>query len=126
MAQFLVVRPLDDMLIKSRCEHCQAEFEDEGLERTVICPSCGKETRILPVRSRYVAIRPSVESSEFDTVILWGYLLAILLPVIGFFIGLYLVLKKQHGHGVAAMALSFVAGAIWLVVFPLIFRFLSD
>ena len=39
------------MLIKVKCEHCQSEFEDEGLERTAFCPSCGKETHILPFRS---------------------------------------------------------------------------
>jgi hypothetical protein len=42
-----------------------------------------------------------------------GYVCAILLPLAGFFIGIYLMAKKQHGHGVAAMALSIFAGLIW-------------
>jgi hypothetical protein len=109
------------MLIKAKCEHCQSVFDDDGLERTRCCPACGQETRILPVRSRYVAIRRSVKTSEFDGLIMWSYLSAVLLPFVGFFIGLYLVLKAQHGHGVAAMALSFFSSAIWLVVFLHIF-----
>ena len=35
-----------------------------------------------------------------------SYTLAILVPLFGFFAGIYLVLKKQPGHGVACMALS--------------------
>lgn len=105
-----------NMLIKARCEHCQSEFEDEGLERTIFCPSCGKETHILPVGSSFT---PSlnVDTADFDGLITLSYFLAILLPVFGFFAGVYLLLKNQQGHGVAAMALSVFAGAIWTVIF---------
>src|ERR1035437_1245420 len=42
-----------EMLIKAKCEHCQSDFEDEGFEKTIFCPSCGKETHILPVGSNF-------------------------------------------------------------------------
>ena len=104
------------MLIKAKCEHCQIEFEDEGLERTIFCPSCGKETHILPVGSNFAHPR-NIETADWDAVITAAYALAILLPVFGFFIGLYLVIKNQHGHGIAAMALSTFAGAVWTTIF---------
>lgn len=104
------------MTIKSKCEHCQNEFEDEGLEKTIFCPSCGKETHIRPVGSNFSPAGRNVETAEFDGLIALSYTLAVLLPLFGFFAGIYLLLKKQHGHGVAAMALSCFAGAIWFLL----------
>jgi hypothetical protein len=104
------------MLIKSKCEHCQGEFEDEGFEKTVFCPSCGKETHIRPVGSSFGPIR-SVETADYDGVIMAGYFLAVLLPLFGFFVGVYLLVKSQHGHGVAAMALSVFSIIIWTLIF---------
>ena len=101
------------MIIKVQCQHCQSEFEDEGQERTTFCPTCGKETFIL-------AKRPVLESTATDNadgVIIVGYVCAVLIPFVGFFIGIYLMAKKQHGHGVAVMALSILAGLIWGVIF---------
>lgn len=52
-----------------------------------------------------------------DGAIAAGYVAAIILPVIGFFFGVYLAIKGVTGHGVAMMALSCVAGSFWFVVF---------
>jgi len=104
------------MLIKAQCEHCKGEFEDEGLEKTVWCPLCGKETHVRAKGSDY-SFKPNVENTDYDGMIMAGYALAILLPVVGFFIGLYLILKNQTGHGVAAMALSCLAGTLWTALF---------
>jgi DNA-directed RNA polymerase subunit RPC12/RpoP len=111
-------RKMDDfsMLIKAQCEHCQSEFEDEGLEKTVWCPSCGKETHIYAKGSDY-SFKPNVETADFDGIIALGYVLAIVLPAVGFFVGVYLLFKNQHGHGAAAMAMSVVFGAIWALIF---------
>lgn len=103
------------MLIKAQCEHCHSEFEDEGLEKTVFCSSCGKETHIYAKGSDY-SFKPNIESDEFDKIIAIGYLMAVILPVVGFFIGVYLLFKKQHGHGAAAMAMSALFGSIWSIV----------
>jgi hypothetical protein len=103
-----------EMIIKAQCEHC--EFEDEGLEKTVFCPVCGKETHILPKGSSFAPIK-TVPADEMDGTIAAGYACAILLPVIGFFMGVYLAIKGQTGHGVAAMALSCIASSIWFFVF---------
>ena len=103
------------MLIKAKCEHCQSEFEDEGFEKTVFCPSCGKETHIRPIGSNFSA--RNVETTDFDGLIALSYAFAVLLPVFGFFAGVYLLLKNQQGHGVAAMALSCFASAVWFLIF---------
>lgn len=104
------------MLIKAKCEHCAGDFEDEGLEKTVFCPACGKETHILPAGSNFVPIKTGADS-EMDAAIAAGYAFAILLPVIGFFIGVYLAIKNEVGHGVAAMALSCIASSLWVFMF---------
>ena len=102
------------MLIKSKCEHCQAEFEDEGFEKTVFCPACGHETHIRPVGSYFA---PHIDNvAQHDGLILASYTLAILFPLIGFFMGIYLLLKSQHGHGLSAMALSCFSSAVWYLV----------
>lgn len=98
------------MLIKAECEHCHAEFEDEGFEKTVWCPACGKETHIYAKGSDY-SCKP-LESDALDGVILAGYALAIILPVAGFFVGVYLLCKNQPAHGAATMAMSCVFAAV--------------
>ena len=103
------------MLIKAQCEHCQSEFEDEGFEKTVWCPSCGKETHIYAKGSDY-SFKPSAETTDFDGIIAFGYVMAVLMPVIGFFTGVYLLCKNQHGHGAAAMAMSGVFSALWALI----------
>ncbi len=74
----------------------------------------------MPVGSDFRASR-NFETADFDWMITLSYALAILVPVFGFFAGVYLVLKNQHGHGVAAMALSVFANAIWGLIFYWIF-----
>ena len=41
-----------------------------------------------------------------------GYVSAVLLPVVGFFVGLALILKNRAAHGIATMTLSVVIGGI--------------
>ena len=43
-----------------------------------------------------------------------GYIVALIVPFIGFFVGIYLIAKKQPGHGVACMAISVVACLFWI------------
>jgi len=45
-----------------------------------------------------------------------AYILAIIVPFIGFFAGIYLMAKKQPGHGVAVIALSLVGLLGWWVL----------
>jgi len=45
-----------------------------------------------------------------------SYVCSVLLPFVGFFMGLYLVLKREHGHGLACIALSIVCGVIAVMI----------
>jgi DNA-directed RNA polymerase subunit RPC12/RpoP len=111
------------MLIKAKCEHCQAEFEDEGMNKTVWCASCGKETHILAKGSDY-SFRTEA-ADDIGSAIVWGYVMAFVFPLAGFFIGIYLMAKKQAGHGAAAMFLSvFVGSALWWLLLAMLFAVL--
>ena len=102
------------MLTKSRCEHCETpiEFETEEFKygATAQCPGCGKDSRLkLGAGPRWLGTRPTVKSDP-EQLIPISYVAAILIPFVGFFLGVYLILKKQHGHGVAVMAISVAGG----------------
>jgi hypothetical protein len=100
------------MLIRVQCQHCQNEFEDEGLDRTTFCPACHKETFVLHKR-------PVLTSNAADDacgVIVLGYVCAVVIPFVGFFVGIYLMAKNQPGHGVTTIALSTLAGLFWGVI----------
>ncbi len=101
------------MIIRVQCQHCQSEFETEGQEQTTFCPSCYKETFILPKRPVFT----STDTDGYSNTTFWGYFCAFLIPFVGFFIGVYLMTKKQQGNGVTIMALSIFAGLIWLILF---------
>lgn len=114
------------MIIKVQCQYCHQDFEDEGMERTTFCPHCGKETLIFEHTKPQSAEllfqqRKSVAGfghgeARYDSIIFAGYLSAIVIPLVGFFIGIYLMAKGEHGHGVAAMALSVIASLVWITL----------
>ena len=45
------------------------------------------------------------------------YMLAVLLPLFGFFAGVWLMTRKESGHGCAVMVVSVLSGVVWLAVF---------
>ncbi len=49
--------------------------------------------------------------------IVCSYILALLMPLFGFFAGIYLLAKKQVGHGVTCMAISVFMFLFLLSVF---------
>lgn len=63
-----------------------------------------------PPSPRYAATpKPAADAPALGTsTIVCSYLLAVLMPFLGFFAGIYLLAKKQPGHGVACMAISIV------------------
>jgi len=46
-----------------------------------------------------------------------GYATAVLLPIVGFFVGLALIIKNRAGHGVAVMVISVIVFLIALNAF---------
>jgi Gpi18-like mannosyltransferase len=49
--------------------------------------------------------------------IICSYILSILMPFAGFFAGIYLLTKKQSGHGLTCIALSILCGLAMFWVF---------
>ncbi|MEY4387956.1 MAG: hypothetical protein RLY20_3239 [Verrucomicrobiota bacterium] len=45
-----------------------------------------------------------------------SYLSALLVPFIGFFMGIYLVTKKESGHGLTCIALSILVTAVCVIL----------
>jgi DNA-directed RNA polymerase subunit RPC12/RpoP len=68
------------MTVKVQCQHCQGDFEDEGHERTVFCPSCGKETTVLAKGYNFT---PTIKD-DYSGAIIGGYVCAVLIPFVGF------------------------------------------
>ncbi len=51
------------MIIQIKCQHCNQEFEDEALERTVFCPHCGKETSVRENQTPRTFSQPAIAST---------------------------------------------------------------
>lgn len=71
-------------------------------ERAVLCVKCG------------VPCEGMDKKEEIGTsTIVCSYILAILMPILGTVAGIYLMCKKQVGHGVITLVLSLVMWAFW-------------
>jgi len=107
------------MIATCKCQHCgqPVEFEMEGWSygQTQACASCGQVTRTQLPR-RKMGFDPNPEKSNPQNVLVWIYLGVVLMPLVGFFGGIYLLAKNQPGHGATAMAGSVIMVLIWTVV----------
>lgn len=86
------------------------------------CPHCGRETTLrVPtpqVRKASPAYFPppiaAPENSVASSTIACSYVLCFLIPIAGFGAGIWLMAKKQSGHGAACICLSIMIGIIWI------------
>lgn len=83
------------------CVGCGAELHDKA----VICPKCG-------VPTANESEKPKVRTGN----IVGGYMFAVLMPIVGFCVGLYLLFRDQVGHGAAIIALSVTAWIAFMQV----------
>ena len=60
-------------------------------------------------------------SDELKKLVLAGYLLSILIPVVGFFYGIFLMFKDAVAHGVACMIVSLIFNYLWFELVVSIF-----
>jgi hypothetical protein len=104
------------MIVYVHCEHCGHNFEAEAMGKTTACPDCEKETRFDLRANAPLPAAMRAESGVSEGIIFCGYLGAVLMPFIGFFIGIYLLAKQQAGHGAAIMAISVLCSTIWLAI----------
>jgi len=112
------------------CPDCKREVS----KRAAACPNCGAPiSGVIPTSDSSGTIRfnrrpaafppnlsqaASAKNEDVSVVnINTAYLLAIFLPFIGFFVGIYLMTKKETGHGIACMAVSIFAFFVWFAIF---------
>lgn len=111
---------------KCSCQRCgeYIEFPLAMAGQDAACPHCGRETTLIVPKSgvrkatpSYTPpLPPSAERPLESSTIVCSYVLCFLIPIVGFFCGIYLMTKKQSGHGVVCMAISIVFGLVWLAL----------
>jgi hypothetical protein len=89
------------------------------------CPHCGLETKLYipPISKVPVTAAGRSSGNSVDSgLVVCGWVFAILIPLIGFVIGIYLMANKQPGRGLAMMVTSCLVSAIvWFLIMPDIF-----
>ena len=83
------------------CKSCGEEL----LAEAVICPKCGSPTE------NFTKEKSSGEVSV--TLIVFGYILAALMPLIGGIIGIYTMVKGKPGNGVGIMVVALIMFFFW-------------
>jgi hypothetical protein len=125
-------------MIKIECPFCKQpiEFSEEMIGQWTDCPACREQIPLEKTEQltdskaslaglyQGVRNRNAIESSkkelskEVRGMVQAGYVLAFLLPIVGFFFGLFLMFKNAVAEGVACMILSLLFSYLW---FELIF-----
>lgn len=94
-----------------RCgEHIAFPITMQG--ENVPCPHCGRETTLIASIAPNLVHKVETEAKPpavSGGKIFIAYLLAAFIPIIGFFMGIWLMTKKESGHGAACMALSIIS-----------------
>ncbi len=62
------------------------------------------------------ATRPIKEQREGDSLIGAGYVLAVLIPIIGAIFGLVLLTKERVGPGLGVLVVSIIMGLVWIAL----------
>lgn len=83
------------------CVGCGAELH----EKAVICPKCG-----VPTTNK--ESKPPVRKGN----IIGGYIFAILMPIVGFCVGIYLLFRDHVVHGAAIIGLSVTAWVTFMQI----------
>ena len=74
-------------------------------EKAIMCPKCGVAT------ANYEKKTPLTRSQ-----IIWFYVAAVLMPAIGFWLGIYALVRAQFGHGVALIIISAITWEFWFTL----------
>lgn len=83
------------------CTRCGNEVPNDA----VVCTKCGVATENF-----------AKGGSVSQGVIVSGYVLAFLVPLIGGIVGLYLLLKNEAGHGIGILVLAVCSFFFWMGV----------
>jgi hypothetical protein len=107
--------PSDRIGQLSTCEQCKEEI-------TLDLPNSGLSNqpgygRLSPATMAFISTQAGVSDKQIGI----GYLLAIIIPLIGFVIGIYFLSKNQFGHGICCMIVSLIANALWFTAVVSVF-----
>ena len=110
---------------KIPCPFCQGEIKvpADHIGELSSCPHCKEEITLdLPnyePNRNYSATSPATVAQVTNGVsqerIAIGYLVALIVPLIGFVIGIYFLAKNQFGHGIGCMIVSLIANTLWFL-----------
>lgn len=110
------------------CQHCTGHiaFDPVHAGSRADCPHCGLETILFIPKVQARAIPnyepnapPPPDKTNYGALGTMGIIFSILIPFIGFFIGIYLLLKGQSGRGTLCIAMS-IAMVILVVILVVI------
>ena len=92
------------------CNHCGATAVDTA----VICIKCGSP--LTPV----VIISVPDSPNTTKKLIMWGWVTAVILPILGLGLGVYNAIKGNIGHGVGQIVVSLFFWSFWAGFFAAI------
>lgn len=86
------------------CKACGSEI----VETAVICPKCGTATGTASVTET---------PEKAKQLITWGYVGAVLMPIVGIILGIVNMVKGRIGHGVGQITVSVFFWMFWIGFF---------
>ena len=100
------------------CPFCGEELVDEAK----FCKNCGKDisnyTNISDDSQNSYTYAPPVSENSHTAAVVLGFICAILIPLIGFIFGIYLITRKDSSnaktYGIIIVALSVI---VWIISF---------
>ena len=92
------------------CRVCGAEIADDA----VVCVKCGRATGVAlaPVQPPPQAV-PAAPTDDATGLTIAGFILALVIPLIGLILGLVLLGKGKGGTGLGVVVLSLVSWVLW-------------
>ena len=101
---------------KGACQRCgeHIAFPATMQGENVDCPHCGRETTLVASISQSLVRKASTPPPLEEPVVAGArpifliYVIAFLIPLVGIFLGIWLVAKKEANHGAAVTLLSVV------------------
>ncbi len=106
---------------KGTCQRCGEHivFPAEMQNQNADCPHCGLETTLIPLRVRKADPQPAapMETPMSDGMVVFAILMAIVAPIIGLLLGVWMLAKKRDGWGTVCIVVSLIFGVIEWALF---------
>jgi hypothetical protein len=107
-----IVFPIDLHNTDVECPHCRKSTTLRVPEPSLHGSSPSSRVR----KGETPPVITSTPKTDYSIVGAVGLACSILIPFVGFFIGIYLLAKRQPARGCVCMAISIIAGLGWLIL----------